>query len=54
MLEALVSYWVYVSGEIPRSTATQLSDADESCHLHNIIWGRMRTPTLQLITQANK
>lgn len=51
---ASVSYWVYVIWEIPQSTATQLSDADKSCHLHSIIQGRMRTPTLQLITQTNK
>lgn len=43
--EASVSYWVFVIREIPRSTAMQLSDADESCHLHNIIQGRMRTLT---------
>lgn len=45
MLEASMSYWVCVIREIPRSTATQLSDADKSCHLRNIIQGRMRTPT---------
>ncbi len=42
---ASMSYWVCVIREIPRSTTTQLSDADKSCHLRNIIQGRMRTPT---------
>lgn len=39
---APASYWVCV---IPWSTATKHYDADKSCHLNNIIQGRMRTPT---------
>lgn len=36
---------VCVIHDIPWSTAMQLYDADKSCHLRNIIQGRMRTHT---------
>lgn len=51
MPEAFASCWVFVT---PWSTATQISDADNSCHLSNIIQGRMRTPICIWSQRANK
>lgn len=45
MLQASMPDWVRVNHETPWSTATQLHDADKSCHLCTIIQGRMRTHT---------
>lgn len=45
MLQASMSDWVCVIHATPWSTATQLYDADKSCHLRTIIQGRMRTHT---------